>query len=297
MRQRFNARYLIAATLLSVLCSPAFAAPPSSCAAKFIGEWRHTGGNKGTLTPDGRALCSEHAGCVQGSWTCSGNVLTYTNSIGTWNYTLEPDGKSMSTNGGAAVAVRMGAVPASARARDLGSAAKNVTADILGIDRTPSAAPDPAPVAAPKPAAAQPTEADNEKLAAARYGRTLFGAGMAAFNVARQSSYASRKRELQVAEDNFIKSAEQFHKAGDAKNEAKAKANIDKIRAIDARTPERAPAAGTSPKPKLAGGKPSKEQCAELRGQINISIVSAKNGDPLRQELLQQRDKLDQMCR
>ncbi len=149
--------------LLSVLLSgtaAAEAAPQSSCAAKFIGDWRHSGsGNRGTLLPDGRALCSEHPACVQGTWTCSGNVLTYTNSAGTWNYTLEPDGKSMSTNGGAATAVRIGAVPANARSRDLGSAAKNVTADILGVDRTqpnPAATPITNPVAEPPSSVVRP---------------------------------------------------------------------------------------------------------------------------------------------
>ncbi|MGJ4972194.1 MULTISPECIES: hypothetical protein [unclassified Bradyrhizobium] len=85
--------------------------------------------------------------------------MTYTNSAGTWNYTLEPDGKSMSTNGGAATAVRIGAVPANARSRDLGSAAKNVTADILGVDRTqpnPAATPITKPVAEPPSSVVRP---------------------------------------------------------------------------------------------------------------------------------------------
>lgn len=150
-------RYSVVLFFLLAGAAVAEAAPPSSCAAKFIGDWRHSGsGNRGTLLPDGRALCSEHWACVQGTWTCSGNVLTYTNSGGTWNYTLEPDGKSMSTNGGAATAVRIGATPASARSRDLGSAAKNVTADILGVDRTQ---PDPTATPVPKPVAAAPASA------------------------------------------------------------------------------------------------------------------------------------------
>ncbi|QQO12404.1 hypothetical protein JJB99_23320 [Bradyrhizobium diazoefficiens] len=62
----------------------------------------------------------------------------------------------MSTNGGAATAVRIGATPASARSRDLGSAAKNVTADILGVDRTQ---PDPTATPVPKPVAAAPASA------------------------------------------------------------------------------------------------------------------------------------------
>lgn len=107
------ARSLIASALL-LTSSAAFAAPPASCASKFVGEWRHSGsGNRGSVLRDGRALCSEHPACVQGTWTCEGNVLIYTNSLGSWNYTLAPDGRTMST--GTAVSTRIGPVPASAR--------------------------------------------------------------------------------------------------------------------------------------------------------------------------------------
>ncbi|MCK1723290.1 hypothetical protein [Bradyrhizobium sp. 141] len=94
--------------------APALAAPPASCAAKFVGDWRHSGsGNRGSVLRDGRALCSEHPACVQGTWTCSGDTFTYTNSLGSWNYTLAPDGRTIST--GTATATRIGPVPAVAR--------------------------------------------------------------------------------------------------------------------------------------------------------------------------------------
>jgi hypothetical protein len=35
-----------------------------------------------------RLLAVLHPACVQGTWTCSGNVFIYTNPVGTWNYTL-----------------------------------------------------------------------------------------------------------------------------------------------------------------------------------------------------------------
>jgi len=82
-------RQFITCAVLLALAGPAAAAPQSSCAGKFVGEWRHTGENKGTLTADGRAICTEHFGCEQGTWTCSGNTMTYTNSMGTWDYTLQ----------------------------------------------------------------------------------------------------------------------------------------------------------------------------------------------------------------
>lgn len=106
-------RYLVSLPFAAaVFVTPAFAAPPASCASKFIGEWRHSGGNKGTLTADGRAICSEHAACqAEGTWTCSGNNMTYTTSLGSWVYTLQPDG-SITANGGIARAVRIGRAPA-----------------------------------------------------------------------------------------------------------------------------------------------------------------------------------------
>lgn len=105
------------ALLLTSLATPAFAAPPASCAGKFVGEWSHTGGNNASVFADGRAKCKDRALCVTGehTWTCSGNVFVYTNAAGTWNYTLAPDGRTMSV--GTATATRLGPVPASARAR------------------------------------------------------------------------------------------------------------------------------------------------------------------------------------
>lgn len=75
----------------ALIAGPALAAPPSSCASKFVGTWQHGTSNIGTLKPDGQALCTSNPFCVQGAWTCSGNSLTYTNSAGTYVYTLQSD--------------------------------------------------------------------------------------------------------------------------------------------------------------------------------------------------------------
>jgi hypothetical protein len=214
----FFMKHFSAGALIAVVCAFAStfaqAAPPSSCAGKFIGDWRHSGsGNRGILKRDGQALCTEHPACVQGTWTCSGNVLMYTNSMGTWNYTLAPDGKSMSANGGAAVAVRLGPVPASARSKDLGSAAKNVTSDILGFDRTPSAderPPSPAPTPSPQSAKRTP-QTSSEGLA-------LLNTGNDFFNTARRAG-DNRNSYLRSAERFYSKAADEFRKAGDARNE------------------------------------------------------------------------------
>jgi hypothetical protein len=82
------------------------AAPPASCAKKFIGVWTHHGAggetNIATLTADGTAACSGNAFCVQGTWTCNGNVLTYNNNMYLTDYTLQADG-TMTARGGIVV--------------------------------------------------------------------------------------------------------------------------------------------------------------------------------------------------
>ncbi|QQO19872.1 hypothetical protein JJB98_08110 [Bradyrhizobium diazoefficiens] len=278
-------RRVIAVSLLLTCAAPAGAAPPSSCAAKFIGDWRHSGsGNRGTVTPDGRALCSEHPACTQGTWTCSGNVFTYTNSLGTWNYTLEPDGKSMSTNGGAAVAVRLGPVPASARSKDLGSAAKNVTADVLGIDRTPSAAEAPPP-AAPKPSMKQVNSRAGE-------GNALFNTGNDFFNTAMQTSYGNRKAYLRSAEFYFKRSAEEFQKAGDQTGEQRARAKIEEVRALNANTPAKA----AEPKVTRNGGQLTKESCNDLDANFIVELAKRDYRDPERARYSQAHKSLKKLC-
>src|SRR3954452_7414906 len=112
-------RFFVAAiALLATTCSAA-ATPPSSCASKFAGEWQHNGngGNRGTLTRDGRAICSENTFCqAEGTWTCAGNTMTYTTSLGSYVYTLMPDG-SIAANGGKARATRIGRAPPVTAAR------------------------------------------------------------------------------------------------------------------------------------------------------------------------------------
>lgn len=89
----------------------ALAAPPASCAHKFIGKWQHGTSNQADLTPDGRAICSGNPFCTQGTWTCSGDSLTYTTSAGTYVYTLQPSG--VMTYGSITV-TRIGPAPATA---------------------------------------------------------------------------------------------------------------------------------------------------------------------------------------
>lgn len=271
-------RSLIATSLLLASIASASAAP-SSCAGKFIGEWRHSGsGNRGSVMADGRALCSEHPACVQGTWTCSGNVFIYSNPVGTWNYTLAPDGRTMST--GSAVSTRLEPVPISARSRDLGGAA-NATADLLGVDRTPSAAPQAAAPAPNKPTAATPTNgrragADPEAEANAKEGRRFFQDGMA----------AGKRGDWSAAEDDFSVARERFRSAN-MPNDAETAASNGRL----ARENRFHPTA----RAKQTAGKWSKEDCEQI-GNINLLIVNSK--DPQQRKGLQRdRDRLKARCK
>jgi hypothetical protein len=100
------------------------AAPPDSCAKKFIGVWIHQGiggiTNKATFTADGTAACSENEACLQGTWTCNGNVLTYNSGMYITDYTLQPDG-TMTARGGIVVTRDGGApIPDKAPSRSSG---------------------------------------------------------------------------------------------------------------------------------------------------------------------------------
>lgn len=81
--------------LLVFLSSNSFAAPPASCAGKFVGTWQHSWTNVETFTRDGQAICSGNPFCQQGTWTCNGNGLIYTNSSGTFTYELQPNGTAV----------------------------------------------------------------------------------------------------------------------------------------------------------------------------------------------------------
>ncbi len=93
---------LISGFLLS-LPAAVYAAPPSSCAKKFVGTWQHNGigGIKNTaiLKANGQAECRDNPACVQGTWTCNGNVLSYNNGMYSTDYTLQPNGTMTARDG------------------------------------------------------------------------------------------------------------------------------------------------------------------------------------------------------
>lgn len=102
-------RNLVAAAFVAAFfhATPVFAAPPSSCAGKFVGTWSYPGGTT-RVNADGTAhpKCPMCVG-VQ-TWTCSGNTYIITSPT-SYSATLSPDGRRLV--GGSITAVRVGGTP------------------------------------------------------------------------------------------------------------------------------------------------------------------------------------------
>ena len=93
----------LAATSFLVETS-ASAAPPASCAWKFVGTWAWAGGT-GRLTADGKAYPTCAMCVAVMTWTCSGNTYIITSPVYA-TATLSPDGRTMSGSSG--VSTRIG---------------------------------------------------------------------------------------------------------------------------------------------------------------------------------------------
>ena len=97
-------RVVLPAVLLTIPLYSASAAPPGSCASKFVGVWTYAGGTT-RVNADGTAnptclLCV----AVQ-TWTCNGDTYIITGPT-SYSATLTPDGRQMV--GSAGIATRVG---------------------------------------------------------------------------------------------------------------------------------------------------------------------------------------------
>lgn len=93
--------------LLTASLQAASAAPPSSCASKFIGTWVYPGGT--TVVAPGGTAYPKCPMCVPTqSWTCQGNTYLFSNSgpPGQFSATLSADGRQLIGSG--TVATRVG---------------------------------------------------------------------------------------------------------------------------------------------------------------------------------------------
>jgi len=111
---KHNILAVLSVAIATFVSSAASAAPPPSCAGKFIGVWNHGNNNIGTLHANGVASCSGNSFCTQGTWTCEGNTLLYTNPVQTYQYQLQPNGTMTYNN---IVVTRIGGNPSPARER------------------------------------------------------------------------------------------------------------------------------------------------------------------------------------
>jgi hypothetical protein len=108
-------RFFVFGFYFALLAQTARAAPPSSCACKFVGEWVYPGGST-TVAANGLAYphCTP---CVKvQTWTCNGNTYLFSNAgpPGQFTATLIAPNK-MQYSGGVATRVRAGACSAGAR--------------------------------------------------------------------------------------------------------------------------------------------------------------------------------------
>ena len=97
----------IATALLASSFAPVEAAPPASCAYKFVGTWVYPGGT--TVIAAGGTAYPKCPMCVPTqTWTCQGNTYLFSNSgpPGQFSATLSADGRQLI--GGGTVATRVG---------------------------------------------------------------------------------------------------------------------------------------------------------------------------------------------
>jgi hypothetical protein len=107
-------RFLALAFCFVVLPQAVWAAPPSSCVCKFVGEWVYPGGST-TVFANGTAKPKCPFCVPEQSWTCSGNTYYFSNSGPPGQFTatlIAPD--KMQYSVGVATRVRAGACSAGA---------------------------------------------------------------------------------------------------------------------------------------------------------------------------------------
>ena len=88
------------------------AAPSPQCASKYIGTWEHKGGgtsNIAIIKADGGLACDGNVFCSQGTWDCSGNTMSYRNSLVSADYKMINPNLMNGPNG--TVMARVGAAP------------------------------------------------------------------------------------------------------------------------------------------------------------------------------------------
>jgi len=188
---------LVVAGFVTVSASFAAAAPPASCAHKFVGTWVYAGGTT-VIAPGGTAY-PKCAMCVPTqTWTCQGNTYLFSNSgpPGQFSATLSPDGRQLI--GGGVVATRVGGA---ARVNTKPPEAKSQTK----VSRSqPVAPPDPA---TRKSASCSDITGTSSKAPAATHCKDA--------NRALKAARVTRKEYPAYSADQYKKAAASARSAGD----------------------------------------------------------------------------------
>lgn len=186
-------RLLAVAALTAVAAGVANAAPPSSCAHKFIGTWVYPGGVT-TVAANGMAYPKCPMCVATQTWTCSGNTYLFSNSGPPGQFSATLIGPN-TLSGSGTVATRVGgkrsppkqdaantqtskakqnekpALARQAAAKSAGSSQRQSCSDITGTKGGPSRVTCPEPVAkkfaTTTPAPTKPANAPSEKQTAA----------------------------------------------------------------------------------------------------------------------------------
>ncbi len=104
---------IITAAVMAVPVNSAFAAPPASCAHKFVGTWVYPGGIT-TVSANGQAYPKCPMCVAVQSWTCSGNTYLFSNSGPPGQFSATLVGAN-TMQGSGVVATRVGGRAAAAK--------------------------------------------------------------------------------------------------------------------------------------------------------------------------------------
>lgn len=268
--------------VLAAFTGTAWAAPPASCAYKFIGTWAYPGGV--TVVAPGGSAYPKCPMCIPvQTWTCSGNTYFF-QGPGSHSATLSPDGRQLI--GGGVVATRVGgAAPTRAAAPDK---SKEVTEKKKSPDAKQPGAPTKSASVSPantKSSSCSDITGTSSKAPAVTHCRD-----------ADRSLYAARQMRQsnpQGAEAEYKKAASAARRAGDSNLElAILRETLERAPAIVAAAPSQPSAQTAPPQPDAGRLRPiwdgTKEKCETAndleRGTAGWYVMCVEPKAPQSQE-------------
>jgi len=201
------------------LAGIASAAPPASCAGKFVGTWTvrvlATGQTyPSVLSPSGIGHASCPACTPTGTWTCSGNTLTvFVNGISA-SQTLSADGRTLT--GPCCVSTRVGRAP-TVNEPKVATAKVGAPKPTANVREPKTATPK---IALPEPKTASPTFSGERRSASCSTITGLGGDTSAAThcntgNSLLAAARAVRAQNPRAAAETYKQAADAYRRAGD----------------------------------------------------------------------------------